>query len=108
MTRVYRNVVAGVTWIEHGASTPLLAVPDHGEASHQWGRPDPSTLVYDDEIGQTENDLIDEMRDRLLALVGGSKIPPTAKSDVRQIIGQVFDRGAGVPDDQQMISEDPN
>jgi hypothetical protein len=94
MTRVYRDPVAGVTWVERGAGSPLLAVPDHGEAQHQWSRPDARALVYDDEIGQTENDQLDAARDRLLAAVGASKIPPTAKHEVRGLIVEALGGGA--------------
>jgi hypothetical protein len=95
MTRVYRDPVNAITWVQRGDGSPLVAVPDHGDPEFRWRIPDPSTLVYDDVIGQTENDHLDDVRDRLLAAVGTSKIPPTSKADVRAIVADVFGGGAG-------------
>jgi hypothetical protein len=94
MTRVYRDVPNAITWLQRGDGSPLVAVPDHGDPEFRWRIPDPSTLVYDDEIGQTENDQLDAARDRLLAAVGASKIPPTAKHEVRGLIVEALGGGA--------------
>ena len=95
MTRVYRDPVNAITWVQRGDGSPLVAVPDHGDPEFRWRIPDPSTLVYDDAIGQTEEDHLTDVRDRLLAAVGSSKIPPTSKADVRTIVADVFASGAG-------------
>jgi hypothetical protein len=95
MTRVYRDATNGITWLQRGEGAPLVAVPDHGDPEYRWRIPDPSTLVYDDKIGQTENDHLDDARDRLLAAVGASKIPATVKHEVRGMIVEVLGGGAG-------------
>ena len=95
MTRVYRDPANAITWVERGEGSPLVAVPDHGDPEFRWRVPDPSTLVYDDTIGQTENDHLDDARDRLLAAVGSSKIPATVKHEVRGMIVEVLGGGAG-------------
>jgi hypothetical protein len=95
VTRVYRDAANGITWLQRGEGAPLVAVPDHGDPEYRWRIPDPSTLVYDDKIGQTENDHLDDARDRLLAAVGASKIPATVKHEVRGMIVEVLGGGAG-------------
>lgn len=90
MTRVYRDIVAGITYVERGSGGPLLHVPDHGEPDWQWTAPI-AALVYDDERPAAEHDRLTEVRDRLLEAVGESKIPPTSKADVRRIIAEVLD-----------------
>jgi len=95
MTRVYRDPVNAITWVQRGDGSPLVAIPDHGDPEFRWRIPDPSTLVYDDVIGQTENDHLDDARDRLLAAVGSSKMPPVAKAEARALIAEVLGSGAG-------------
>lgn len=95
MTRIYRDMPAGMTWIERGAGTPLIEMSDHGDrVEHRWAAPDPSTLIYDDELHAVEAEQLDAQRERLrVALVdqvAGSDITATAKATVRKIIGEVF------------------
>jgi hypothetical protein len=88
VTRVYRDVVAGVTWIERGTGTPLTVVRDHGDSiEHQWHRPEPDTLIYDDELHAVESEGIDTERERIRTEVDASSLPATAKATVRKIIG---------------------
>jgi hypothetical protein len=93
MTRVYRNVPNGITWIERGSNVPVLALPDHGDPVWRWMTPDVSHLVYDDELHAVETETIDEERSRLRAAlieaVAESKIPAVSKSDVRKLIEEV-------------------
>lgn len=98
MTRVYRNVPNGITWVERGANTPVLALPDHGDPVWRWMVPDVSTLVYDDELHAVENETIDEHvrialdadHRRIIELVAASKIPAVTKSEIRKLIGEVI------------------
>lgn len=89
--RIYRDATAGVTWIERGTGTPLVVVNDHGAgAGYEWRTPDPQTLIYDDEIGAVEHSHLDGVRDRLIKAVAESKIPPTAKAEMRELITTVL------------------
>lgn len=95
MTRVYRDVPTGTSWIERGAGTPLVVVSDHGDrVEHRWAPPDASTLVYDDELHTVEGEQLDAQRERLRTAlvdqVAGADITATAKATVRKIIGEVF------------------
>lgn len=94
MTRIYRHPVNGITWIERGTNVPVLVLPDHGEPLWRWQTPEPSTLIYDDELHAVENETIDAERERLrtglVTAVAGSDIAATAKATVRKIIGEVF------------------
>lgn len=92
MTRLYRNPVAGVTWIERGPGTPLIVISDHGSGvDFQWGTPDPNSLIYDDELHAVETEQIDAAvsaeRTRIRDEVAASTLPAPAKSTVRKIIG---------------------
>lgn len=91
MTRIYRHVMAGVTWIERGTGTPLIVVSDHGnEVAHSWTIPELGTLVYDDDLHETERETIDAAvlseQIRIRDQVAASTIPAVAKSTVRKII----------------------
>ena len=89
--RIYRDVTAGVTWIERGTGVPLIVASDHGSGvGYEWRVPDPQTLIYDDEHHVVEHEQLDDARDRLIKAVAESKISPTAKSDVRRIIADVL------------------
>lgn len=95
MTRVYRDAVAGVTWIERGSGPPFIELADHGERTvTRWRAVDPSMLIYDDELHAVESEQLDDQREQfrtaLVAAVAGSDIPATAKSTVRKIIGEVL------------------
>jgi hypothetical protein len=92
VTRLYRNPVAGVTWIERGPGTPLIVISDHGSGvDFQWGTPDANSLIYDDELHAVETEQLDAAvsaeRARIRNAVAGSDIAATAKSTVRKIIG---------------------
>lgn len=92
MTRVYRDPVAGVTWIERGTGGPVLIVTDHGAPpfDQQWHAPDLSTLVYDDELHGVENDHLTDTRDRLIKAVAESDLAATVKARVRSMITEVI------------------
>lgn len=84
--KIYRDVPNGITWIERGAGGPLVALPDHGDPEFRWTIPSPDLIVYDDELHAVEHDHLDDARDRLITAVGGSDLPPTVKSRVRQLV----------------------
>lgn len=91
MTRIYRNVIAGVTWIERGTGTPLIVITDHGDqVQHAWNPPELGTLIYDDELHETERETIDAAllteRTRIRSEVAASSLPAPAKATVRKII----------------------
>lgn len=111
MTRIYRDRTAGWCWIERGDATPLVGVPDHGEAVWRWQRPadDGSVLVYDDAaaiaaadafvpaadpgpsaadvLTDAVTDAITDERTRIADAVGASKLSAAAKAEIRKIIG---------------------
>ena len=94
MTRIYRDVIAGATWIERGTGTPICAIDDHGAGvGWQWKAPDPGLLVYDDTLHAVENETIDaalaDERKRITDAVTASSVPATAKATIRKIIGEV-------------------
>ena len=95
MTRIYRNAVRGLTWIERGAGTPLVVVSDHGDrVEYRWAPPAAEVPVWDDELHAVETEQLDAQRERLRTAlvdqVAGADIAATAKATVRKIIGEVF------------------
>jgi hypothetical protein len=93
VTRIYRDTVTGVTWIERGTGTPLVVIHDHGSGvNYQWQPPTMGALVYDDELFAVENETIETAllteRTRIRDAVAASTLPAPAKATVRKIIGE--------------------
>lgn len=104
MTRVYRDSVAGKTWVDRGSGTQVLVLPDHGDPHWQWSAP-AEPPVWDDELHQGQTERIgaavdaavratvieaNRARDRLIEAVAKADLPAATKATIRKIIGEVL------------------
>lgn len=100
MTRIYRALDIGATFVERGTGGGIVIVPDHGGPGDVMFRfrpvdeTDGATLVHDDDeprtvTGQYAVDVADQVSQILDALreaIGAAKIPAAVKADLRDAI----------------------
>ena len=87
--KIYRDDVAGMTYLRADEGSPVIIVPDHGEICFRWRPVPPELLRYDTAAGVLPADQLATMREKLIAGVVDSKATGPIKADLRALIEDV-------------------
>lgn len=88
--KIYRDDVAGVTYLRADEGAPVIIVPDHGEVMFRWRPVPPELLRYDSAAGVVAGDVLATMREKLINSVIDSKATGPIKADLRALIEDVI------------------
>lgn len=87
--KIYRDDVAGMTYLRADEGSPVVIVPDHGEICFRWRPVPPELLRYDTAAGVLPADQLATMREKLISGVVDSKATGPIKADLRALIEDV-------------------
>jgi hypothetical protein len=87
--KMYRDDVAGVTFLVRDEGSPVIVVPDHGEVVFRWRPIPPELLRYDSAAGVVAGDQLAIIREKLISGVVESKATGPIKADLRALIEDV-------------------